>query len=197
MALLLVLLFAFVPLAQNRPSSCKDCPVWNVPQQPFKIYGNTYYVGTHGLGSVLITSDTGHVLIDGALPESVPQIVSNIRSLGFRVEDIKLIVNSHVHFDHAGGVAELHKLSGARVAASPWTADVMRKGIVPRDDPQFGLTFPIARVAQVTTVKDAEVLHAGSITMTPHFTPGHTKGGTSWTWRSCENGQCLDMVYAD
>lgn len=182
---------------QDRPSSCKDCPKWNQPQQPFKIYGNTYYVGTRGLGSVLITSPAGHVLIDGALPESVPQIVSHIRSLGFRVEDIKLIVNSHVHFDHAGGIAELQKLSGARVVASPWSANVMRKGMVARDDPQFGLQIPIARVDRVSTVKDGETVQAGPITLTAHFTPGHTPGGTSWTWQSCENGRCLNLVYAD
>jgi metallo-beta-lactamase class B len=95
------MLLTSVASTQDRASSCKDCSTWNAPQQPFKIYGNTYYVGTHGLGSVLITSPTGQVLIDGALPESVPQIVSYIRSLGFRGEDIKLIVSSHVHFDHA------------------------------------------------------------------------------------------------
>src|SRR5215471_6723881 len=197
MLLLLFVVLTAGAAVQDRPSSCKECPAWNIAQPAFKIYGNTYYVGTHGLSSVLITSPAGHVLIDGALPESVPQIVGNILSLGFRMEDIKLIVNSHVHFDHAGGIAELQKLSGARVAASPWTANMMKKGIVPRDDPQFGLSIAIARVSQVTTVKDAEVLHAGSITITAHFTPGHTKGGTSWTWRSCENSQCLNLVYAD
>ena len=191
------LVFASGLFAQNRPSSCADCPAWNVPQQPFKIYGNTYYVGTHGLGTILITSSTGHVLIDGALPESVPQIVANIRSLGFRVEDIRLILNSHVHFDHAGGIGELQKLSGARVAASLWTAEVMKKGIVPRDDPQFGIIMPIARVVRVTTFKDGEALQAGSLTVTAHLTPGHTPGGTSWTWRSCENSRCVNLVYAD
>ena len=196
-SLLLFLLFAFGLLAQDRPSSCADCPVWNMPQQPFKIYGNTYYVGTRGLASVLITSATGHVLIDAALRESVPQIVENIRSLGFRVEDIKLIVNSHAHFDHAGGIAELQKLSGARVTANQWTADVMRKGIVPRDDPQFGIIIPIDRVVPVTTFKDGAVLQAGSVTLTAHLTPGHTPGGTSWTWRSCENSRCVNLVYAD
>ena len=100
-----------------------------MPQQPFRIYGNSYYVGTHGLGSVLITSAAGHVLIDGDLPESVPQIVAHIRSLGFKAEDIKLIVNSHVHFDHAGGIAELQKLSGARVAASQWTRASWKKAL--------------------------------------------------------------------
>ncbi len=194
----ILLPFLVVPLfAQQRPSSCADCPAWNVPQRPFRVYGNTYYVGTHGLGSVLITSRTGHVLIDGALPESAPQIVANVRSLGFRVEDIRLIVNSHAHFDHAGGIAELQRLSGARVAASEWTAGVMRKGAVPRDDPQFGVIIPIARIANVETFQDGEALRAGEITVTAHLTPGHTPGGTSWTWRSCEAGRCLNLVYAD
>jgi metallo-beta-lactamase class B len=196
--LLLVLLLLSTHLtAQERPSSCADCVAWNIPQQPFKIYGNTYYVGTHGLASVLVTSESGHILIDGALPESVPQIVANIRRLGFRVEDIKLIVNSHAHFDHAGGIAELQKLSGARVAGSAWTTDVMKQGAVLRDDPQFGVIVPIARIAQVETFKDGDTLNAGTATVTAHLTPGHTPGGTSWTWRSCEGSRCLNMVYAD
>ena len=190
-------LLAMRVFAQERPASCADCPTWNTPQQPFKIFGNTYYVGPHGLSSILITSPAGHVLIDGTLPESVPQIVSNIRALGFRVEDIKLIINSHVHFDHAGGIAELQKLSGARVAASKWTASVMKKGAVPRDDPQFGVIIPIARIAHVETFKDGETLNAGAVKITAHLTPGHTPGGTSWTWQSCENSRCLNLVYAD
>ena len=113
------------------------------------------------------------------------------------MKDIKLIVNSHAHFDHAGGIAELQKLSGARVAASEWTADVMKTGVVARDDPQFGTLIPIAPVARVETIKDSETLRAGAITVTAHLTPGHTPGGMSWTWRSCENGRCLNMVYAD
>ncbi len=168
-----------------------------MPQDPFKIYGNVYYVGTHGLSSILITSSAGHVLIDGDLPESVPQIISNIRSLGFRVEDIRLILNSHVHFDHAGGIAELQKLSGARVAASRWTADVMQKGVVPPSDPQFGVANPIARIAAVDIVNDGQTLNVGALSVTAHLTPGHTPGGTSWTWRSCEGSRCLNLVYAD
>ena len=135
---LLFLLLATYVTAQDRPSSCTDCVGWNKPQQPFKVYGNTYYVGTHGLAALLVTSESGHVLIDGALPESVPHIVANIRSVGFRVEDIKLIVNSHAHFDHAGGIAELQKLSGARVAGSAWTADVMKRGAVLVDSADDG-----------------------------------------------------------
>lgn len=182
---------------QNRPSSCDSCVEWNRPQQPFRIYGNTYYVGTRGLSSVLVTSPSGHVLIDGALPESAPQIAANIRSLGFRLEDVKLIVNSHSHFDHAGGIAELQRLTGARVAASSWTADVMKKGAVPRDDPQFGVIIPIARVARVEAVRDGEALKAGAIEITAHLTPGHTPGGMSWTWQACEKARCLNVVYSD
>jgi metallo-beta-lactamase class B len=196
--LLLLLVWSWFSFpVQERPSSCTDCVVWNRPQEPFRVYGTTYYVGTRGLASVLITSADGHVLIDGALPESVPQIAANIRSLGFRVEDIKLIVNSHAHFDHAGGIAELQKLSGARVAASQWTAEVMKKGIVPRDDPQFGVIIPIAPVAVVDTIRDGQSIQAGGVRLTAHFTPGHTPGGTSWTWRSCENNRCVNLVYVD
>jgi metallo-beta-lactamase class B len=131
-------------------SPCANCAAWNEPQQPFRIYGDTYYVGTHGLGSVLITSATGHILIDGALPESAQLIAANIRALGFRIKDIKLILNSHAHFDHAGGIAELQRLSGARVAVSQWAAEVMNKGAVLQDDPQFGTIVPIAKVARVS-----------------------------------------------
>jgi metallo-beta-lactamase class B len=196
-ATLLLVFLGLAALGQNRPSSCSSCPEWNKPQKPFRIYANSYYVGTHGLGSVLITSSAGHILIDGALPESEPLIVANIKALGFRVEDVKLILNSHVHFDHAGSIPELHKLTGARVAASPWTADVMRKGKVPRDDPQFGIIRDIGRVEKVETIKEGQTLSVGEASATAHFTPGHTRGGTTWTWTSCESGRCLNLVYAD
>jgi metallo-beta-lactamase class B len=188
---------AFAIYAQDRPTQCSNCAVWNMPQQPFRIHGNTYYVGTHGLGAVLVTSDAGHILIDGALPESAPLIVASIRSLGFRIEDVKLIVNSHAHFDHAGAIAEIQKLSGARVAVSPWTANVMKTGAVPRDDPQFGTIAPIAKVANVETIRDGQTLTVGAAEVTAHFTPGHTPGGTTWTWLSCENGRCLNLIYVD
>jgi metallo-beta-lactamase class B len=178
-------------------TKCSSCAEWNRPQKPFRIFGNTYYVGTHNLSSILITSDAGDVLIDGDLPESAEQIVANIRSLGFRIEQVKIIVNSHVHFDHAGGIRELQRLSGARVYASPWTAAVMRTGAVARDDPQYGLTSPISPVKNVTELQDGETLKLGQIELTAHMTPGHTPGGTSWTWQSCEANVCYGMVYAD
>ena len=149
------------------------------------------------MSSILVTSRAGHVLMDGALPESVPQIVANIRSLGFRIQDVKLIVNSHVHFDHAGGIAELERLSGARVVASQSSAAVMTKTGLGRDDPQYGAIPPIALVKHVETLRDGESFRAGEVAVTAHLTPGHTPGGTSWTWTSCQDSRCLNMVYAD
>jgi metallo-beta-lactamase class B len=186
-----------VAFAQTPSPPCPHCAEWNQPQAPFRVFGNTYYVGTHGLSSLLITSDSGHVLIDGDLQESAQQIVSNIRLLGFRIEDVKLILNSHVHFDHAGGIAELQRLSGARVIASVWSAAVLRKGGVAQDDPQYGVIRPISPVHHVDELHDGESFRVGGIAMTAHLTPGHTPGGTSWTWNSCENKICHAMVYAD
>jgi metallo-beta-lactamase class B len=195
-ACLLAVICCSVALGQ-KVRSCANCTALNKAQPPFRIFGNTYYVGTHGLSSVLITSPAGHVLIDGDLPESVGQIVDNIRSLGFRMEDVKLILNSHVHFDHAGGIAELQRRSGARAVASQWSAEVLRKGGVGKGDPQYGTLPPIAAVKNVSVFRDSESLHVGEVTVTPHLTPGHTPGGTSWTWKSCEGTACYDMVYAD
>jgi metallo-beta-lactamase class B len=198
---LAVFALALVALASGQngtpASSCADCPEWNRPQHPFRVYGNTYYVGPHGLTSILLTSSGGHILIDGALPESVPQVVANIRSLGFRIEDVKLIVNSHVHFDHGGGIAELQRLSGAKVAASPWSVEVLTKTGVGKGDPQFGSIPPVALVPRAATLRDGQTLRVGDIRLTAHFTPGHTPGGTSWTWESCEGGRCLNLVYSD
>lgn len=197
LGIVLLITSALIAAGQHSSSGCSQCEVWNKPQPPLRIFGNTYYVGPHGLSSVLITSKQGHVLIDGALPESVPQIAANIRALGFRIEDVKIILNSHVHFDHAGGIAALQKLSGARVMASEWTAAVMRTGEVAQDDPQYGEIRPISRVANVATIRDGETVSVGDLRMTAHLTPGHTQGGTTWTWNSCEGSTCRQMVYAD
>lgn len=186
------------PLTPDPPKQCASCAGWNADHAPSKIYGNTYFVGTAGLGAVLVTSATGHILLDAGLPESAALIDAHIRQLGFRTADIKLILTSHAHYDHVGGVAALQRYTGAIVAASPSTADALRRGRPTDDDPQFLIpdnTFPV--VSRVETVRDGEVLRAGELSATAHFTPGHTPGSTTWTWQSCEAGKCLSMVYAD
>lgn len=189
-----------LPLAAQTPRPrppCPNCAAWNAPQAPFRVYGNTWYVGPQGLSSILITSPAGDILIDGALPESAPQIAAHIRALGFRLRDIKLILNSHVHYDHAGGIAALQQWSGARVAASPWSAAVLRSGRPAADDPQHDILPPMAPVDNVEEIHDGQVLRVGALALTAHLTPGHTPGGTSWTWRACQEGRCLHVVYAD
>jgi len=179
------------------PPVCTICVAWNAPQTPFHIFGNTYYVGVHGLSSLLIDSGEGLVLIDGDLPQSPPQIEAGIKALGFDPGDIKLILNSHAHYDHAGGINELQRLTGAPVLASAWSAKVMRAGGVGREDPQYGVPLNIDPIQNVRVVRDGETVRLGSLAITAHYTPGHTPGGTSWTWTSCENERCLNMVFAD
>jgi len=119
--------------------------------------------------------------------------------LGFRVEDIRYILNTHVHIDHAGGIAALQRHSGAEVVASVEGASALRAGHVPEDDPQFGYEklSVIPRVDHVTTIQDGEAVSLGGIEVTAHRVPGHTPGGTTWSWRSCEQNQCFNIVYAD
>lgn len=172
---------------------------WNVPHPAQKIYGNAYYVGVTGLSSILIDTGSGLILLDGDLVQSVPLIEKNIASLGFRVKDIKYIANSHSHFDHAGGIAELQRASGAIVLASSWGAKALRVGHSIEDDPQFGYAdragFP--PVTDVREVRNGETIALGNVKLVARYTPGHTPGSTTWTWQSCEEKKCLDVVYAD
>jgi metallo-beta-lactamase class B len=170
---------------------------WNAPHPPFRIYGNTFYVGSAGLSAILIASTEGHVLVDGGLPESAPLIAANVRELGFRVEDIKWIVVSHTHFDHAGGVAELQQLSGAEVLARAGAARVLRAGRSAPDDPQYGVAAPFPSVASIREIDDRAELSLGPIRLKPHATAGHTPSGTSWSWPACEAETCATVVYAD
>ena len=170
---------------------------WTQPQKPFRVYGNTYYVGSHGLSALLVTSPQGHVLIDGTLPENAAMIESNIRSLGFRVEDIKLILNSHPHNDHAGAIAALAHDSGAEVAASAQSAKALKLGGNDPDDPQHGMAPFYPKVSKPRVLADGQTVHIGSLTLQMHAMPGHTPGSSGWTWRSCEAQRCLSIVYAD
>lgn len=177
--------------------ACPSCAAWNTPRPAFRIHGDTYFVGTEGLSAVLVTSDEGHVLIDGGLPESASIIVDNVESLGFRIEDVKLILNSHAHFDHAGGIGALQRVSGAQVAASRPSAEVLKHGTSGQDDPQYGVALRFPAVPDVRVITDGETLQVGPLALTAHFTPGHTPGGTSWSWQECQEERCLDFVYAD
>lgn len=185
--------------AHDAPVNCENCAQWNKPVKPFNIYGNTWYVGVDGLSTILVTGPRGHILLDGGLPQSAPIIEANIKALGFQMKDVKLIVNSHAHWDHAGGIAALQHASGAIVAASASGALVLQRGTAGTDDPQYQAKpmVHIAKVTKVQVVQEGETLKVGSIGVTAHMTPGHTPGSTTWSWTSCEGQRCLDVVYAD
>lgn len=174
-----------------------DRAAWNAPQAPFRIYGNTWYVGPHALSSILVDTGHGLALFDGDLPESAPQIEAHLRVLGFSVRDVKWIFNSHAHIDHAGGIAALQRASGARVLASAAGAHAMELGGHDPTDPLYGSVPGYPPVRQVRVVRDGETQRLGNVVVTVHYTPGHTPGSTSWTWISCEQAHCLHVVYAD
>jgi metallo-beta-lactamase class B len=169
-----------------------DNPSWTAPQKPFRIYGNTWYVGPRGLGVFLVTARTGNVLIDGGVPGNAALIEANIRSLGFELRDVKWILNSHAHSDHAGGLAQLAHDTGAQVIAGATDAALLERG--GHDDPQYGDRFPFPPVHVARTVVDGERLQLGDLVLAAHSTPGHTQGNTTWTWTSCEGARCLHMV---
>lgn len=189
-------------LIPDPPSTCSSCAEWNAPRQPFKVYGNTYFVGPGGVSALLITSDQGHILVDTGLPQSAAVIDASIRALGFKTTDVKLILTSHAHYDHVGGVHALQRYTRAAVVGSPQTARALAIGGPTPDDPQAppgpppGVDY-FPAVENVRAVKDGEVVMVGALAVTAHHVPGHTPGATTWTWRSCEGARCLNMVYAD
>ena len=178
-------------MPESERKNIADNPSWTAPQKPFRIYGNTWYVGPHGLGVFLITARSGDVLIDGGVPGDAPLIEANIRSLGIKLRDIKWILNSHAHSDHAGGIARLAHDTGAQVIAGSGDIRLLERG--GHDDPEYGDRFPFPPV-HARAVADGNTLHLGDLVLTAHATPGHTRGNTSWTWTSCEGTRCLHMV---
>jgi len=176
---------------------CSDRSGWDDPATPLRVHGNTWYVGTCGIAALLITSPQGHVLIDGATPKGGPQIIDNIRTLGFDPVDVRAIVFSHEHFDHVGGLAALQDATGAPVHAREPAVATLGRGASDESDPQFGELDAFAPVADVRLVADAGVVRVGGIELQAIATPGHAVGGTSWSWRSCDGDDCRTIVYGD
>jgi metallo-beta-lactamase class B len=177
--------------------ACGDSTDWDKPAPPVRIHANTYLVGTCGISAILVTGSDGHVLIDGGTEKGAEVIVANIRTLGFRLGDIRYLLHSHEHLDHVGGTARLQQLTGAQLVASAPAKRVLETGLASDDDPQAGMhkPFPAARVDRV--IRDGETVRFGDLMLTAVATPGHTPGALSWHWESCDGGVCRTMVYAD
>lgn len=169
---------------------------WLASVPPQKIFGNSYLVGFAGLSVVLIDTGAGLILIDGALPQAAPAILDNVGQLGFRPSDIKYILSTEPHFDHAGGIAALARSTSATVIASPRGAEGLRAGKHAVDDPQRGYGGSWPAVAEVKTIRDNQTFRLGNTVITALSTPGHTMGSMSWRWKTCEQRRCQDVIFA-
>ncbi|HYD87273.1 MAG TPA: subclass B3 metallo-beta-lactamase [Vitreimonas sp.] len=166
-----------IAAAEGAPLS-SDWGDWNANVEPFTIVGNIHYVGVKGVSAFLITTPDGHVLLDGGFAQSAPLIIANVERLGFEVGDVRYLLNSHAHVDHAAGLARLQRASGAQMVASEADRGALEAGSFPYG-PSAGMRFPPIRVDRV--IADGETLTLGGVTLTAHITAGHTPGCTSWS----------------
>lgn len=164
----------------------------NKPADPFRIADNLYFVGSSDIGSYLITTPAGHILIDAGYVSTVPIIEANIAALGFKVQDIKVLLNTQAHFDHAGGFADMKKRTGAALMVSSADADVIERGGT--RDFSFGDAYPFPAASVDRRLKDGDTVVLGGTTLTARVTPGHTMGCTTWTFDARDRARTLHVV---
>jgi metallo-beta-lactamase class B len=174
----------------------QSAPKWTDPQAPFRLAGPIYYVGTAELAAFLIHTPQGHILIDGGSPETAPMIQKSITDLGFKIEDIRILLTTQAHFDHVGTHAHFKKLSGARVEAMAGDDKLLRDGgksdYLFANDPKF--YFP--RMAVDRVLKDGDIVTIGGIRLTARHTPGHTPGSATYLMDINEGGKAYKVVFA-
>ena len=180
-------------VAMGAQSAATDRAAWNRPVEPFRIVGNVYYVGAHEVAAYLIATGEGHVILDSGFEATVPRILASVEKLGFRPADVKLLINSHAHYDHCGGMATLRERTGARLLMSAADAELAARG--GKGDPHFGDGFAYRPFTADRQVADGEVVELGGSRLTAQLTPGHTRGCTTWTLRVEERGEPLDVVF--
>jgi metallo-beta-lactamase class B len=185
------LLLVLCPAARAQQTA--EWRSWNQPAKPFHLIGNIYYVGANEITSFLITSPKGHILLDGGFAETAPQIEANIEKLGFKLRDVRVLINSQAHADHAGGFAELKRATGARLLIAEGDAALASRG--GHDDFAFGnsMTYPAVKVDGI--IHDGEDVKVGDAVMSPHVTPGHTRGCTTWTTKVSEGGRSYEVLF--
>jgi metallo-beta-lactamase class B len=165
---------------------------WNRPIPPFRIAGPLYYVGVANVTSLLIATPAGHILVDGAFAESADTILRNVRSLGFEPEDVKILLSTHAHGDHAGGLAAIKERTGARLYAGALDVPLLARG--GRGDFAFGDDIPYPPVTADVGVKDGDPVTLGGVTVRAIATPGHTMGCTSWAFTVEDGGRPVRVV---
>ncbi len=202
-SLLAVTLAAVLPVAH---ASAAEAPLpqlraytvdasWLQPMAPLQIADHTWQIGTENLTALLVQTAEGAVLLDGGMPQMAGHLLDNMKARGVAPQDLRLILLSHAHADHAGPVAELKRRSGAHVVANAESAVLLARG--GSDDLHFGdgITYPPASADRI--VMDGEVVEVGGIEFTAHFMPGHTPGSTAWTWTDTREGKPLRIAYTD
>jgi metallo-beta-lactamase class B len=172
------------------------------PAAPFRIAGNLYYVGASDVSAFLLTGPEGHIVLDGGYPSTAPMIMASIAKLGFNIKDVKVLLNSEPHPDHAGGLGVLQRASGAELWASEASAVTLASG---GDDPDVVLPlralvwigvlgYPKIRVDR--RFKDGDTIRLGPLALTAHITGGHTRGCTSWSFQVRDGDRVLNVVSA-
>ena len=190
-----LLLAGLVALAA--PVSAQNNPEWTRPFPPFRIIGNLYWVGSYDLSTYLITTPAGNILINTGVGDTANQIKASVEQLGFKLSDTKILTATHGHFDHAAGLAQLKKMTGARLIVSEPDKELFESG--GRADFRFG-DDPGSRFDPVkvdATFKDNDTISLGGTVLTAHHHPGHTKGATSFTLDVPENGKTYRVVIAN
>jgi len=188
---LLILAFLF-PATSNLFAQNDD---WSTPFPGHRVIANLYAVGTHGLGVFLLTSDDGHILINTGLEESAPMIRENVESLGFRMEDVRILLTMQAHWDHAAAMAEIKEITGAEMWATQGDAGLLQDGGF--SDPLFGGSELFKPVAVEKIISDRDIIELGKISMTVHEHRGHTVGSSSYAMKVRENGRDYNVVIAN
>ena len=178
-------------------AACSRWDNWDKPAPPFRVFGDTYHVGTCGITSLLIVGDQGHLVIDAGTEAGAEIVAANIESLGFSLSDVRYLSHTQEHFDHVGGMARLQQLTGARMVASERARSVFETGVSAIDDPQYGLHDPIAPLTVDSIIEDGAAIRLGDKRIVATYTPGHSPGAISWRWSECESDQCLMLVLSD
>lgn len=188
----LILSLIFLSILSFR-ADAQSADTWADPVEPFQIAGNIYYVGAKDLTAYLVTTPKGHILLDSGELKMVPQITANIVRLGFKVEDVKFILNTHAHYDHAAGIAELRRITKAKFLASEADTPLLQRG--GKGDPNFGDQFKFEGLTPDETFRDGKAVSLGGVKMKANVTAGHTKGCTSWTTNVKDAGKKLNVIF--
>ncbi|WP_448659306.1 subclass B3 metallo-beta-lactamase [Sphingomonas sp. CJ99] len=169
---------------------------WLDPHPVTRLHGQSWFIGYRGLSMAVIRTSRGLILIDGALPQTVRETQDRMRAAGFDPRQVKLILVTEAHYDHAGGVAALARDSGATVVVGREAVAEHRTGKPDAADPQHADLHPIPASTRVRAARDGQAIRLGDTVVTAHATPGHTAGSMSWSWKSCEGGQCATILFA-